>query len=457
MTNDMLSTRSWTTFRRIPCLLMLAFVLPLHVHGAQQTKSDDGTVILRVSIDPQDEIWVGQRVLLSVDVLGSEGWAQARRIGEIRASDSHVMQLETTGTHLNETVGGTSYSGQRYTYSLFPQRGGNVSVPPVAVEVEVKSWGAQAQATTHSMDTPRIDFEVKVPPGAENMRGLITTTELRLTQEWVSELEGLKVGDALKRTITLTATDVSGMAFEPLKQPSIDGLRAYVEEPSVSDKSQRGTLTGTRTETVTYVFGRDGVIELPAIVIPWWDPDARKLNKAELPAIELEISPAPGVGDAAVGQVTDSTEPPRSIQRFVWALVIILLVLIVLWRFRRHILMRWQSWCKEKGESELAYFRRFMKAARSHDARNTMNALMRWLDRMHEGTSTARLDLFLSEFGSDVSRREANSLIESVTANSTPDWRGDKLVRAIAQARKKWLGDNRRRGTEERALPPLNP
>ena len=37
-------------------------------------------VVVRTSVNPQ-QAWVGQRVLLSVEVLGADGWAQITDVG----------------------------------------------------------------------------------------------------------------------------------------------------------------------------------------------------------------------------------------------------------------------------------------------------------------------------------------------------------------------------------------
>ena len=40
-------------------------------------------------------------------------------------------------------------------------------------------------------------------------------------------------------------------------------------------------------------FGKTGTIILPEIDIPWWNIDQKKLERAILPALKLEITPSP--------------------------------------------------------------------------------------------------------------------------------------------------------------------
>ena len=101
------------------------------------------------------------------------------------------------------------------------------------VEVTIKEWGLNATETVHQAKIPSWTFTCKVPPGAKGIRDLISTTQLTSSQTWEPEPENLKVGDAIKRTVTLRAADVSGMAFAPMRHLEIEGLGSYPGEPTV--------------------------------------------------------------------------------------------------------------------------------------------------------------------------------------------------------------------------------
>ena len=223
-------------------------------------------ILLRTAVTPE-EVWVGQKVLLHVDVLAKNGWAQLKKVGDAEVDGAYLLRLETQGTRLSETIEGDSYTGQRYEFMLFAQRDGKLTVPPVPVDVEVKTWGAGGGTRILRMWLPLVEFVTRTPPGAEGLSGLISTTDLTANQNWDPETESPMVGDALKRTISLRAKDVSGMAFAPMLHGKIENLGIYPGEPAVEDKFARGDLTGTRVETVTYVFEHAGDFEIPDVDI----------------------------------------------------------------------------------------------------------------------------------------------------------------------------------------------
>ena len=133
------------------------------------------TVIIRASIVPADGVWVGQRVLYQVDVLGLNGWAKIQRMPDVQISGAMVVALQSQGVRLNETIGVEAYTGQRYQLSLFPQRSGRITIPSVALEIEISQWGVQSQKSVKKGTTPPVDFNPKLPPGSEKLPWLIST------------------------------------------------------------------------------------------------------------------------------------------------------------------------------------------------------------------------------------------------------------------------------------------
>lgn len=412
-------------------------------------------VLIRAVVKPQENIVVGQRVILRVDVLAPDGWAQIKQVGDFSIEGAQAIRYESQGTRLNETIQGRSYSGQRYELSLFPRRNGTMTVPSIPVEVEVSRWGGKNAKQSKQTSTPAVTFEVQTPPGAENIDGLISTSDLTATQRWEPRQEIYKVGDAIKRTIELSGRDVSGMAFAPLRFESNQMVSLYPAEPIVDDSFNRGTLNGKRVESVTYVFTAEGMAELPEIIIPWWDIEKKKLQRAVLEARRLEIVPAPTAAGGGNGTGV-SREQFGALPG--WLLIILLTLAILLIPtvfFRRQIYSRWQQWQQARRERESFFFRQFVKSARSNDPKAAFNSLMRWLDRIHTGPGAARLDVFLNQYGNKSSSAEAGRL-EQALSEGRCDWTGKPLTKAMRAARQHWQ-KARQTGEAIMSLPPLNP
>lgn len=404
-------------------------------------------VVLRSSVIP-DEAWVGQKTALLVDVLVADGWAQIKKINAGEVENAYLLHMETQGTRLSETIDGVAYTGQRYEVMLFATKGGVINIPPIPVEVEVKTWGTDGESKVLQMQTPATKLDAKLPPGVENYQNLVSTTDLIASQSWEPETKELTVGGAIKRVINLQADDLPGMAFRPIGFADIPGVGIYPNEPSVTNEFGRGSLKGSRVESVSYIFEQSGNVEIPAIEVVWWDVENEELKRAELPGreINIAISAATTTGKQSPDSVTT-----RTVQ---WPLLIALLIIFgVLLFYRSRILEYLTNWKKERQETESAYFSRIMKSVRSGDARAVLLDTMRWLDRINTDREPLQLASFIKRFGDEQAKQVADSFLQHFhDTNSNVAAFGN----ALKCARSNWKKTQRQKKQQQNVLPELN-
>jgi len=395
----------------IACVVL---IVPWFITSECARAAED--IILRATVTPE-EAWVGQKVVLHVDVLARDGWAQIRKVADAEVDGAYLLRLESQGTRLGETIEGDSYTGQRYEFMLFPQRGGTLTLPSIPVDVEIRTWGAESDSRIQRLSLPLVEFVARTPPGAEGIRGLISTSKLTATQDWEPETESLVVGDAIRRRITLRAEDVSGMAFAPTLHNEMENLGMYPGEPTVEDNFARGDLTGTRIETVTYVVERAGDFELPSIELSWWNIDTQELQHIVLPGFTLQVTGGPAVAS-------------QLNERRSWSVLIVLLVVVVvLLVFAGRLLTGWTAWHQARNETEAAFFRRIRRSARTGDKDAVLRDTMRWLDRINDDSQAARLDLFMQKYGES----RASDAVLDQSESSTMAY-----FSSLAVARKRW-------------------
>lgn len=429
--------------------LALLTVLCVILTGTDVRAADD--VILRTSVEPE-EAWVGRRVKLNIEVLGADGWAQIPKLPEPEIPGAYVMRTESQGVRISDSIGRTSYTGQRYQLSVYCQRAGRLEIPAMPVTVSIKQWGATPPEALHELETPPAELVCSTPPGAEGIGGLISTSRLEAAQQWSSRPDTLAPGDALTRTVTLSAVDVSAMAFPPLQHPEIEGVATYSGQPSVADETDRGSLRGQREESVTYVFEKPGEVVLPTIVLPWWNIEAERLERSELPGLEIRV-----VGEVA--PVEDDTEAlPVEVEERPDLLRTVLLAIPILgfaiWLGLR-LWKRVSAWRAERRESEPVSFRRVRTSIRGGDSREIYAAIMAWLNRLETGSKPARFDLFLSRHGDEATRSAAASLARSLATGESLSDRG-AFARGLKKARRSSLRARRHRQHGAEVLPKLN-
>lgn len=410
-------------------------------------------IVLRASTSPT-EAWVGQKVVLRIEVLAKDGWAQLPKIGDAEVPGAYWLRLESQGIRLNETIDGDSYSGQRYEFMLFAQQAGTLKVPPVPVDIEIRRYGANAETQNLQQSTPAVEFVARVPPGAEGIRGLVSTNRLTASQQWEPAIENATAGDALTRTITLQADDLSGMAFTPLMHEQIDGVGAYPAEPQVDDQAARGALTGTRVEAVTYIFERPGTYTLPDLVVPWWDVREEVLKRHELAGLTVQVAGS----DLATLPAAQSSRQPNS-EWPIWLPVLAglagLAVILIALRNAGGLRIRWAAWQKSRNDREIVHFQRVLKSLQAGERKAALRQTMRWLDRINENSRPARLDRFLEQYGEDGLH---DRLLQFFNDRAAKPGRADvgPMVSGLSAARRRWLRNQRIQSRANNALAELN-
>jgi hypothetical protein len=236
------------------------------------------------------------------------------------------------------------------------------------------------------------------------------------------------LGAAFKRTVTVRAEGVPGLAIPPVPLDGEEGLHAYAGKPEVADSGDRGRLTGHRQQSVTYVCERPGTYHLPALVLVWWDPKAKGLHRERLPERTITVKPAPSV----------ASDPPQT-----WPLWPVGLLLGIV-----GVAGVWWAWPRPTEEA-----RRFGELAhecRAGDPHRTYRTLSAWLDAI-PGAATR----FATTADPEL-REEWSLLDQAAYGTSTPrPWSGDRFLALLQAGRRDLLqGTHRHRGSQ---LQPLNP
>jgi hypothetical protein len=285
--------------RSLAAIAAIAFlgILP-GVSLAQEPK-------VRDSMDLSGGCWIGQRVTFVVELM-APGFFSGAASFDLPDPPGLLLIPPTSSPILSsEEIGGTSYTVQRYELFVVARRGGEQTVPPIAVRFHFKRHPLDKEAAAGELTTEPVIFAVKIPPGAESLESIISARNLTAVETWKPEPGKSKAGDAFTRTITQSAPDVPAMAFPPFPIGKVDGLGMYPKPPEVADQVDHGESTGRRQDTITYVCQRPGQFVVPAAQLSWFDIDAKKIRVIEFPARTFDVAANPRIG-AAVPQAQDS-------------------------------------------------------------------------------------------------------------------------------------------------------
>jgi hypothetical protein len=398
-------------------------------------------VVVRVKLEPKENVVIGQRVRLLVDVLFPGEMPYPPRVAAPKVSGAQVFRFESQATTISDQIGGVTYAGQRFEFALYPRRGGELAVPAVTATLLDR-----AQNETGTASAPATRLRVAVPPGVDASQPVIAAAQATMTeQDGAPTGRQVQIGDAWRRAIERRAEDVPGLAMPAFDFVAPAGVRVYADPPQINDKSERGSLTGERIDQVTYQFETAGTFVIPALTQTWWDLNTKAARTITLPARTVHVAEA---------------QTAQPVPGWHWGIPCVLAGIAVLAGLAvgvRPAYARYAAWRQHRELSEPAVFRRLLRACKTGQAGLTYQTLARWNQVFHEnGNTQKRVADALAEAGATILLARLSASLFA-TQTSRPGWReadGRQLAYSLRTARRH-LQDHRRQSRP--LLPPLNP
>ena len=397
-------------------------------------------VIVRTQVSHQ-QAWQGEQVRLHIDVLAEEAWAQVNPLRLPEIPGAQVIRVETQGVRLNERINNANFTGTRYEILVFWQRSGVLTIPAQTLLVAATQWGqGETQYTTQ---TEEQHLEVVRPPGLTTQDHWVVTDSIVIQQSWESQEDQTewRVGDAIRRRVTIKAESVAAMAIPPLVFVEPYGTDMYPASPRLSNKVNRGSLLAEREESVTYLFRQAGRIQLPNMEILGWNPKTQTLERHQLE-----------------GKVIDVLAAKNSSSRSSFALVVfmglgVLLIAILIWQ--RHTLLEIQRALQAKyRQSEHYRWRRLKQCILERDPQTASQALMLWLETIEGLSSPPRFDIFARAYGEPKLYILYSTWFVSSSTSPTEQMNG--FLKRLTRARKRYFVARKRESRIDSVLPPLN-
>jgi len=285
-------------------------------------------------------------------------------------------------------------------------------------------------------------MEIKRPPGTEGLNFVITTQALTVDENWSPRPGTLQIGDVIKRTISQRASAVPGMALAPTPNNAPAGVRVYPTVSDISDRTERGTFLGQRTDVVTYLIQKPGTHVMPALVYYWWNPVTEALETVKLASVPFEV---PATTDESLSESGSAAKIP-------WLLPLIIGAIIALFIWQRGWIISGYKHFKAAIESpQRVAQRRLLQACRTSDAPTAYTA---WCNLQHLDKPAA-LEQPATSTTFEVQSAIAELERYLYGAHHHRVWNGSILAGALSAS---WSQQPKgQRNPPSSKLPPLNP
>ena len=231
------------------------------------------------------QVIVTRRLLYGVAVGGLE--MQPFELPGAKVIELGDNQYETTRN-------GRRFGVYEVAYAVFPREAGELNIPAQNIDVQVGRRnllsGRPAQKVRLQMGAETL--QVKPRPAEFTPQEWLVANKLDLSDSWSQPPEQIRLGESLTRTITLATLGSAPDRLPTFEFADIPGMNVYAEPlQNTEDLNSRGVINA-RQRSVAFVPVKPGLIEIPELVVKWWNSTENRAEQARLPARTIEVLPA---------------------------------------------------------------------------------------------------------------------------------------------------------------------
>jgi len=443
---------------------------PLHIAVAPQSNAVPGEADIFVSTEvDRSTSYVQAQVIYTVKVYRSVATRQPRLSEPDLGGVEVLLELAGEERSYESILNGKNYNVVERVYALFPQESGKLSIAPARFEARVLRGGRITGRKVFESEPLTVVVNPIPPPPPEFPNAAwLPAKSVELSEVWSREPDKLPVGEPITRHVTITALGQLSTQI-PVIDPAVsDSVKIYPDKPELRVTAEMGGIKAMRKDQYAMIGVHAGVVELPALRLPWWNIEQGEWQVASLPPRSLTILPS---GETALPPVIEQAieAPPEAetikLESGFWrrvseGLIALWLLTVFAWWWSR----RPEEKTKEREPPPIHKQQaKFLKAARraalSGDAAAVKSALLSW-GRLQWPNDWPRS---IGDFASRVSDPLASELDALCSASYGPggddpargdSWNGENLAKALRSFAVK-SNDTKDAGAD--GLPPLMP
>lgn len=326
-------------------ICQLSFILAAHATQTIEDLVNQDKLTISLDISQNKQQIVGQAIILAIEISTDRWFATGSTIQDFSLKDVVMQANNTTTINGNKRINGQTWATQTHEITLYPTASGAYQVPPIKVNIAVNTEGDGIISGV--LSTQENSFTIELPQALESIENFIVSSQVTLSIDgFFDEDKDYAIGEAITQTITITASDTPAMMITPVNlithnlisnnklssdkmtnnNTTLDGVSIYHKPAKVFDKSNRGTLLGTRVESFTYIFEKSGRYVIDEQVIHWWNSQTSTLERLLIPSSTWNVS------DKGLSNISASNNFQAydvTIETVIYLVIAILLLIII--------------------------------------------------------------------------------------------------------------------------------
>ncbi len=404
-------------------------------------------IFLESSVDKKSG-WVQSQFIYSVRILRTVNWAGAS-LSEPTTNDADAILQKVSEDNFQTTRNGIRYEVFERRYAIYPQKSGSLRINPITFEARINAAQPKTIFDSFRMSgqlkrlrSKAIDITVKAAPSNINLQDWLPATKIQLIEEWSDDIQNIKAGDPVTRTITIAAEGLTGVQLPDFAFDDIKGLKQYPDKAIIEDRKSSTGIIGLKQIKVALIPASSGTYTLPAIEMKWWNTKTNKpetvslpktvitvtgvanttIDTTQIPAINIPITTAPSKEHSQLAAELTGNEA-------YWKWLSLFLTLA--WLTTLYFLLRNRRTSKNiitKKTPKLSIkplAAEVEKQAKKNDAKRTIDALVIWAKPFYKSESLTNLAQ-ITDYCSDELAIELRKLNQALYSLENTDWGNNK-------------------------------
>lgn len=447
---------------------------PLHVNvepAPELAPGETPPVFIELSLVPEEgPYYVHSQLALTVRIFYQQNLTEAA-INPPAPLQASVRLLDEVP--FQSTRNGTRYRVLERRYAIFPERSGELVIPPMTLSGRLierpadRLWQPSVRGRRVTVESEQLTLGILPRPAEFTGEHWLPARRVTLSQQ-ISDADSLQVGEPVTRTVIVDAVGLEENMIEEPRWPEMPESRIYPDQPQGISRDDGQWVLGHREFRYAVVPEKAGELVLPEIRVDWWDTTKNAARTAVLPEHRIQVTApdlvagAPGEGAAilpAPAMISNEAFDPELLSRMQrWRMVSITLALLWLatlaWIYQRGLGGKREAPATSTlPKDEQSLLAELKKACKASDGSASRNLFGRWLRRHGPPTAMGSMVEFAS-LVDNPSLREAIYRLDAggFSTSDSPDWNGNEFWNHFAS----WHGErDRPKKAESESAPSL--
>lgn len=416
------------------------------------------SIFLESSIDKKTA-WVQSQLIYTVRLLRTVSIANASLSEPVTSDPDAIIHLIAEDNY-QTTRNGIQYEVFERRYAIFPQKSGLLKIDPLTFDGRVNATQPRTIFDQFRMSgqlkrlrSKPVEARINANPASINLQDWLPASNLQMIEEWSDDIQNLKAGEPVTRTITIAAEGLTGTQLPDLKFNDIDGLKQYPDNAVVENRQTGEGITGLKQIKVALIPAAGGSYTLPEIKLQWWNTTTNKTELASIPQTVITatgsviqntvVAPVADTSKTSVSETPSASNETRltaaaSEPHWKWLAqffaIAWLLTIFLFYKKSRSNTKPSTAEAQATNKSLKAAIAAVEHNAKKNDAGKTKDALIKWAQLVYDDRKITNLTQITDHCTAQLSQ-QIRLLNESMYGTDTHTWHGKELLIAFEHER----------------------